>query len=195
MIEGMKNAKIKRNPFTLYVNTLIEIYSENYREALNLLLSSEIETIENQFIYIHKSHLNAQIYGFMGNSVMAKVYYDSARVVYEVLLKENQEDARLYTSLGIVYAGLGRKEDAIREGKRGVELLPISKEAWRGAYRVEDLAVIYTMVGEYDLAIDQIETLLSMPSDLSVNLLRLNPKWNPLREHPRFIKLIQKYGA
>ena len=71
-----------------------------------------------------------------------------------------------------------------------MELLPISKEAWRGAYRLEDLAVIYAKVGEYDLAIDEIELLLSIPGDLSVNILRLDPKWDPLREHQRFIKLI-----
>ena len=92
----------------------------------------------------------------------------------------------------MVYAGLGRKEDAIRAGKKGVELLPISKEAWRGAYRLEDLAVIYAQVAEPDLAIDHLETLLSVPSDLSVQLLRLNPKWDPLREHPRFIALLEE---
>jgi len=91
--------------------------------------------------------------------------------------------------------GLAEKKMLCEQEKKGVEILPISKEAWRGAYRVEHLAVIYAMVGEYDLAIDQLETLLSMPSDLSVNLLRLNPKWDPLREHPRFIKLIQKYDV
>ena len=94
----------------------------------------------------------------------------------------------------MVYAGLGRKEDAIRAGKKGVELLPSSKEAWRGAYRLEDLAVIYTKVGELDLAIDHLETLLSIPGDLSVNLIRLDPKWDPLRDHPRFIALLEKFS-
>ena len=89
---------------------------------------------------------------------------------------------------------IGRKEDAIRAGVKGVDLLPISKEAWRGAYRVEDLAVIYAMVGESDLAIDHLETLLSIPGDLSVNLLKLDPKWDPLRDHPRFIALLEKFA-
>ena len=59
---------------------------------------------------------------------------------------------------------LGEKENAIREGKYGYELLPISKEAWRGTWRLLDLAKIYTMVGEHELALDAIEDLLKRPS-------------------------------
>ena len=76
----------------------------------------------------------------------------------ETRIQEHPDDDRFRSALGIAYAGLGRKEDAIREGKLGVELLPMSKEAWRGAYREEDLARIYTMVGEHDAAIDRLET-------------------------------------
>jgi len=72
-----------------------------------------------------------------------------------------------------------------------VELLPVSKEALRGAHRVEDLARIYVMVGEFNMAINQIEFLLSIPSELSISLLRLDPAWDPLRDHPRFKKLIE----
>ena len=77
--------------------------------------------------------------------------------------------------------GLGSKADAIREGELAVELLPMSKEAWRGAYREEDLARIYAMVGEYDAAIDQLESLLAVPSPTAVPMLRIDPIWKPLR--------------
>ena len=70
----------------------------------------------------------------------------------------------------------------------------MSKEAMRGAIRVEDLARIYTMVGEYDAAIDQLETLLAVPSPTAVPMLRLDPTWHPLRDHPRFQRLLEKYG-
>ena len=79
-------------------------------------------------------------------------------------------------------------------GKRAVELLPVEKEAWRGTYRIEDLARIYTVVGEYDKAIDKLESLLSRPGMLSVNILKLDPVWDPLRDHPRFQRLLEKYG-
>ena len=72
--------------------------------------------------------------------------------------------------------------------------MPVSKEAMRGVHRVEDLARIYVMVGEYDAAIDQLEFLLSRPGLLSIWLLRLDPRWKLLWDHPRFQALVEKYG-
>ena len=109
----------------------------------------------------------------------------------ESKITERPEDARFHSSLGIAYAGLGRKEDAILEGKLAVELLPVSKEALIGPSRVEDLARIYVMVGEFDAAIDQLEFLLSIPGKMSIPLLRLDPTWDPLRDHPLFKKPIE----
>ena len=70
----------------------------------------------------------------------------------------------------------------------------MSKEAMRGAFRVEDLARIYTMVGEYDAAIDQLEILLAVPSITAIPMLRIDPIWKPLRDHPRFQRLLERYG-
>ena len=81
----------------------------------------------------------------------------------------------------------------MREGELAVELLPMSKEAWRGARRVEDLARIYAMVGEYDAAIDRLESLLSVPSLTAVPWLRIDPIWDPLRDNARFQALLAKY--
>jgi hypothetical protein len=74
-----------------------------------------------------------------------------------------------------------------------VELLPVTKEAWKGHYRIEDLARVYVMVGEYDLATEQLEYLLSIPGELSIPLLQLDPAWNPLRDHPHFKKFIETH--
>jgi Flp pilus assembly protein TadD len=107
---------------------------------------------------------------------------------------ERPDDARLYGALGIAYAGLGRREEAIRAGRKGVELLPIEREAWRGATRVEELARIYALVGEHEAAIELLELLLSRPSQMSVALLRLDPVWDPIRDHPRFQALLKEHG-
>jgi tetratricopeptide (TPR) repeat protein len=128
----------------------------------------------------------------MKKKELAKKYYEEARSILETKIQEQPEDARLHSSLGITYAGLGRKQDAIREGKLAVEMLPVSKEAMRGPSRVEDLAKIYVMVGEFDAAIGQLEFLLSRPGKISIPLLRLDPAWNPLRDHPRFKKLVDE---
>ena len=120
---------------------------------------------------------------------------DSARVILE---RDLQGEGRLtpdnYTALGFVYAYLGRKEEAIRAGERAVELLPISKDAYMGTRYVHRLAEIYTIVGEYEAAIDQLEILISVPSRISVHALRLDPMWDPLRDNPRFKHLLEKYS-
>ena len=132
-----------------------------------------------------------QISGLMGNQQSKQAYYESARSILETKIKELPEDSRFRSSLGIAYAGLGRKADAIREGELATVLLPVTKEAWRGAYRIEDLARIYVMVGEFDKALEKLEFLLDVPSELSIPLLRLDPVWDPLRDYPRFKKLVE----
>ena len=161
--------------------------------ALNRLASEPAEAFEGQFLYVPKAQWYAQVYGLVGDRRLERVYYDSARTAMEALVRDRPEDARFHGALGIAYAGLGRKEDAIREGELAVELLPVSKEAWRGAYRVEDLARIYTMVGEYDRAIDRLEYLLSIPIDLSAPILEIDPIWDPLRDNPRFEALLAQF--
>ena len=172
---------------------LIEVFDGNYQEALDRLSMGSSDAIATQYYFIPKALLSAQIHGLMNRPQLARADYDTARALLETKLQEQPQDERLHSSLGIAYAGLGQVEEAIREGKMGVELLPVSKEAWRGLYRVEDLAQIYVMVGEYDAAIDQLEFLLSRPGELSIPLLRLDPRWKPLWDHPRFQELIEKY--
>jgi serine/threonine-protein kinase len=99
--------------------------------------------------------------------------------------------ATYHSRLGIAYAGLNRKEEAIREGKKAVELLPVSIDAVDGPQIVLYLARIYVMVGDYNAAIDQLEYLLSIVR-LSIPYLRINPDWAPLRNHQRFQKLLAR---
>jgi tetratricopeptide (TPR) repeat protein len=165
----------------------------NYQAALDrlTLVSSEI-LFEDQFLFVPTAQLYAQIHGLMGNQQLERAYYDSARSVLETQIQQQPDDSRYRSALGIAYAGLGRKDDAIREGELAVELLPMTREAFRGAYRAEDLARIYAMVGEYDAAVDQLEHLLSVPSPTAVPWLRVNPTWDPLRGHPGFQRLLQQ---
>jgi TolB-like protein/Flp pilus assembly protein TadD len=158
----------------------IKILDGKYEEALKMLSDEPASAFENQFSFEPKSQILARIYGLQNKNDLAKDYYDSARVVIESKLTTLPDDARLHSALGIVWAGLGKKDEAIREGIRATELLPITKEAWRGFTRELDLAKIYTMVGEYDLAIDKLEYLLSIPGELSVPYIKLDPVWRPM---------------
>ena len=197
LTEGLQRIKSAQNPSIVKLLVVIDLFDGNYQEALDRL-SLETQDIDNQeYIddreyFIPNALLYAQIYGYMGKKELAKKYHDEARNILELKIKEQPEHARFHSALGIAYAGLGRKEDALQEGKLSIELLPVSKDAMRGPYRIEDLALIYVMIGEYDEAIDRLEDLLSIPGTLSIFLLQLDPAWDPLRNHPRFKKLIEQ---
>ncbi len=168
----------------------LDVYDGNYRQALDRL-SSRPEDMDDQYRYIPKALRLAGIYRFMDENELAEKHYDEARNMLEARINEQPEDGRLHSALGIAYAALGRREEAIQEGKAGMDLLPVDREAWRGLNRVEDLAIIYVMIGEFDLAVERIEFLLSLPGELSVPLLRRDPTWAPLRNHPRFKRLLE----
>jgi tetratricopeptide (TPR) repeat protein len=177
------------NPLLFESNVLIDIYDGNYQKALSYLSSKDIDFIYIQFYVNLKSLLYARVYVLMNMPGKAYEYFDAARVTLESIIIKNPDDPRLYSAIGIAYAGLGQKEKAIEAGKRAVELMPINKEAYRGVFRVEDLARIYVMVGEYDAALEQIKLLLTIPSRLSVKLLLLDPTWKPLWDLPEFKKI------
>ena len=88
----------------------------------------------------------------------------------------------------MIDAGLGRKAEAIREGERAKKLLPITKESINGSLVMHYLAVIYTWVGEKDLAFKQLEATARIPSPLTYGELQLDPWWDSLRKDPRFEK-------
>lgn len=117
---------------------------------------------------------------------------DVARVFFERARDASPADASSHAALGWVYALMGRKEEAIAAGERAVELLPIEADGMAGQTVLEKLAKIYARVGEPDLAIDAIERSLSRPGWLSVSTLKLDPDWDPLRENPRFQRLLER---
>jgi tetratricopeptide (TPR) repeat protein len=170
----------------------IRILDGKYKEVMKMLSDEPEYIYEDQFSFELKSQILATIYGLMNNKNLEKIYYDSARVIIELKLTTLPDDARLHSALGIVLAGLGKKEEAIQEGIQATELLPIIKEAWGGFNRELDLAKIYSMVGEYDLAIDKLEYLLSIPGELSVPYIKLDPVWRPLLKIPRFQNLLKQ---
>ena len=170
------------------------VYERDYIAALDQLALLPPLPGDVQESFTPRAQLAGTVYHLMNNPERARVCFDSSRVVLEEKLKELPNDRRIHSSLGITYAGLGRKNDAIREGKLGVELLPVSKDASLGPDGVIDLALIYVMVGEYDAALDQIEYLLSIPGFFSFPYLRLDPRYDPLRNLPRYQKLLEKYG-
>jgi len=178
---------------SLYIETkvMIDIYERNYAGALENMSQFGNEVISSQFWFRPKYLYMATIYGLMNEDESEKIYYDSAKIFLESRLETMPDDPRLLSALGIAYAGLGLDEKAVSAGEKAVKLLPVSAEAYKGIFLVEDLARIYVMTGRYEDAIREIKYLLSIPGFLSIKLLELNPIWAPLREHPEFRKILE----
>jgi len=122
----------------------------------------------------------------------AQIAFTAAHAEMEKVVREQPDYAQALCALGISDAVLGRKEDAIREGRRAVELLPVTKDAMAGAAVLTNLAIIYAWAGEKDLALKQLEEVVQIPSPVSYGQLRLHPFWDPLRGDPRFEKLLEE---
>jgi TolB-like protein/Tfp pilus assembly protein PilF len=125
-----------------------------------------------------------------GDAAGAQTAFLAARAELEEAVRQQPDYGENYTVLGLIDAGLGRKENAIREGRRGVELLPITRNSIDGAELMKYLAVIYAWCGEKDLAIEQIQATLRVPSSLSYGNLKLHPYWDALRGEPRFEQIV-----
>jgi serine/threonine-protein kinase len=175
-----------------HLRILVDILDRRYEDALGRLAAGP-EGYGSQHIYADRDQLRGWVYQLRGEPQLASAYYDSARVRLERLVREAPEDGRYRGALGIVYAALGRRDDAIREAERGVELVPLALDALRGFYRIEDLARVYAAVGEHDRAVERLEYLLSIPGDLTPAYLAIDPSWQPLREHPGFQSILARH--
>ncbi|HET9130334.1 MAG TPA: tetratricopeptide repeat protein, partial [Terriglobia bacterium] len=169
----------------------VAVMAGNFAEAERVVNSMKVEAVNDQFVYTPRALLLARIFTLRGNVPKARDFYQVARRELEHEAQQEPMDERVHSALGIAYAGLGMKQNAIAEGMRGVELLPVEKEAWRGTFRLADLAEIYAMTGEHDKAIDLLKRLLSIPSEFSVNSIRLDPRWNALHGEKRFQDILK----
>jgi len=125
-----------------------------------------------------------------GDAAAAQAAFLAARAEVEKTVREQSDYGPGFTVLGLIDAGLGRKEEALREGLHAVELLPITKDSIDGAEVMKYLGVIYAWCDEKDLAIQQITATLQIPSTLSYGNLKLHPYWDRLRDEPRFKKIV-----
>jgi serine/threonine-protein kinase len=117
-----------------------------------------------------------------------------ARAEMEKVVREQPDYAQAFCVLGISDAALGRKDNAIREGRRAVELLPVAKDMMAGEVVLANLAIIYAWTGEKDLALEQLAKAVRLPSPefLSYGQLKLHPVWDPLRSDARFEKILEE---
>jgi len=139
-----------------------------------------------------KEFFEGVIYTLLNDKEKARSAFERARPIAEKALREGPDDALRHIALGLILARLGEKNAAIAEGKRAVELVPESQDAFYGPKVIAALAEIYAWVGEPDEAFRILDHLLSVPNGLTVPTLKLDPVWDPLRKDPRFEKLCEQ---
>jgi non-specific serine/threonine protein kinase len=171
------------------------VYEGHHQDALDHLASIPEQWIKIKIDAKPLALYEAYVHDVLGQSELASAAYQKARSLLEAEVSAHPDDPRYRSSLGIAYAALGQKENAIREGKRALELYPLSSDAVYGLPYVMDLAHIYTLVGDDGNALDTIEQQLSTPSMLSVPLLEVDPRWRRLHAHPEFQRLLKKYAV
>jgi tetratricopeptide (TPR) repeat protein len=133
----------------------------------------------------------AQTYALAGNAEQLRRCSGESERAFADQLLQSPDDAQLHVVRGLALAYLGRRDEAVREGQRGVELMPISRDTYRGPYMQHQLVRIYIILGEYDKALDLLEPLLKIPYYLSPGWLAIDPNFAPLKGNPRFEKLLK----
>jgi TolB-like protein/AraC-like DNA-binding protein/Flp pilus assembly protein TadD len=145
---------------------------------------------EDEFRYFPKTLILSKLYFLDANISLSRKYADSAIAELNLKVKESPQDERYYSALGYAYAFKGEKREAIENAQKAVKLRPLELDAWAGYWKELDLAKIYVLTGEYDLAMNIIERLLTIPGEFSVPILKIDPAYDKLRSLPRFQKIL-----
>jgi TolB-like protein/Flp pilus assembly protein TadD len=164
------------------------------KAAARVLANYPREGVAYHHVNCPWSYWEAVIARWQGDTAKAQAAFTAARAQVAKTVEQQPDFAEAMSLLALIDAGLGRREEAVREGRRACELLPISKDALSGANLAATLALIYAWTGEKDLAIQQLAQLEQVPNYVneyvSYGLLKLQPQWDPLRGDPRFEQIV-----
>jgi serine/threonine protein kinase/TolB-like protein/Tfp pilus assembly protein PilF len=169
---------------------LAERDSTAAKNALIALNENAIFFTEN--IAFNRPFLEGVIARMIKDDGKARSAFSAAREEQEKIVQAQPNYGPALCVLGLIDAGLGRKDDALRECQRAVELLPVEKDAMEGPAMIKYLAMVAAWVGNKDLACEQLAVVIRRPSGLSYGELKLQPLWDPLRGDARFEKLVEE---
>ncbi|HUX95828.1 MAG TPA: hypothetical protein VMV47_08860 [Bacteroidales bacterium] len=166
----------------------LELISRNYKEAIEITQSISEDLINaNSPLF----PLNVGfIYRAMHNNAMAVKHFETERNFLLEKISESGDDSRLYGSLGIAYAGLGMKEEALKAGKKALDILNFDIDILNGFQSEMNMVRILVMVEEYDEAMIRLNKIIKIHGFVSVEILKLDPFWDPLRNNEKFNEII-----
>jgi TolB-like protein/Tfp pilus assembly protein PilF len=175
----------------------LAMIKRDYAAADRALEASAVEEFHSDGQPIPKSFFRGCVALARGDPSTAKTSFDAALPLFEAAVRESPATGLRHANLGLLYSFMGRKDDAIREGRRAVELEPESRDVLNAPWMRGFLAMIYARVGEANSSIELLESLLTSPGQvdntncsISYNDLRQRWQWDPLRNDPRFQKLL-----
>jgi TolB-like protein/class 3 adenylate cyclase/tetratricopeptide (TPR) repeat protein len=190
---GLESLPIGYDPDGAVTFTRINLalYERDPDAAEKILAASNLEElVGGTGSLLPRSWFQALIARAQGNPQKAREAFAMAREKTEAKLRDHPDDGILLARLGLIDAGLQRKQEAIAEGLRAVELRPISSDAVDGAAVLSSVAMIYAWVGDIDLAIQRLTSLAKMPGGPDYGQLKLDPAWDAVRRDPRFAKML-----
>ncbi len=162
----------------------------DFDSAARALAELPIDGCRDDIIWFPRFWCEGVVAQLRADKAGARAAFTNARTEMAKLVAQQPNYAQALCVLGLADAALGNKEDAIREGRRAVELLPVTKDAIIGPKLVQYLSLIYAWTGEKDLALEQLAVAARIPGYLSYGQLRLHPDWDSLRGDPRFEKIV-----
>jgi TolB-like protein/Tfp pilus assembly protein PilF len=174
--------------FIAYLWAQLAFYNRDYARATAILAKVPKEESGSPRSWVARQQ--AFVAQAQGDIAKAKSALLSVRAISEGELREQPNDPHALSWLALWDAGLGRREDAIRESQKAIDLQSISPDPANETDLAERQALVYAWSGERDRALQQLERLAKIPSDLSPGDLKLNPGWDSLRKDPRFDKLV-----
>jgi TolB-like protein/Flp pilus assembly protein TadD len=174
----------------------LKMLERKFDELIGILERSPAEKSRGETSApISKAFLLATVYAQKKDETKTRASYEEALVRAESAVRESPDDGPRHALLGLIYAGLGRRDEALAEGKRAVELLPESKDAFDGPILVISRARISLMCGDVDNALALLDRSLQTPAGVTIHELRLDPVWDALRADPRFQQMLAKFGG
>jgi serine/threonine-protein kinase len=171
---------------------LVALYERDVNTANQALaaLSPDAVFMTKETVSLPQPWWEGLVARLRGDASSARAAFTRARAEVDKIVREQPDSGVALCGLGMIDAALSNKKDAIREGERAVELVPVTKDTIEGAMLVQYLAIIYTWTGKKDAAFEQLSVATKIPGSLSYGQLKLDPLWDPLRNDPRFEKIV-----
>jgi len=169
-------------------------FAREFDRAIAAIQQSSLDIASQEDHFAPNTLLTGLAHLANGDSAEARSDLTAAYDTLVTFSKERPDDHRIFAAMGLALAGLGRGEAAVANGRKSMEMYPMSKDRYGGAWRLIDMACIYSLAGYTDEALAQLDEVLSIASYVNANWVDQNPDFDPIRNDPRFAELLRKYA-